>query len=132
MEYKTGKGMIFKILFNYLIFVICVAGFNGGAVLALILPLLQISLSWLNYCSSKRWQTVLMLQVHLLISTVMGLCLEGYLYLKYISNDGESIIIFHVFNKIGAVLVLTLGIITTLLKYVTTRRRKQKDLNSVD
>ena len=73
-----------------------------------------------------------MLQVHLLISTVMGLCLEGYLYLKYISNDAESIIIFHVFNKIGAVLVLTLGIITTLLKYVTTRRRKQKDLNSVD
>lgn len=115
--------MTFKILLNYLILFICVAGFRGGGVLVLILPVLQICLSGFNYCNGEKWQTVLMLEVHLLISTILGLYLEGFLYLRYISDDVESILVFQTILTIGAVLVFGLGVITTLLKYLLTRNR---------
>lgn len=91
--------------------------------LALILPVLQICLSWFNYCNSKKWQTVLMLEVHLLISTVLGIYFEECLYLRYISDDAESVLVFQEILKIGIVLVFGLGIITTLLKYLLTKNR---------
>ena len=69
---QNTKNLVFIILSNYLILFICVAGFRGGGVLALILPVLQIYLSGFNYCNGKKWQTVLLLEVHLLISTVLG------------------------------------------------------------
>lgn len=115
------ESLIFKVLSNYLVLFICVIGFSGGVVLDLILPLLQVCLSWFNYCNSKNWQTVLMLEVHLLISTVLGLYLEGYLYLRYISNDAESILVFQTILKIGIVLVFSFGVITTLFKYFLTK-----------
>lgn len=124
-EYRNKKirGLIWRILSNYLILCICVVGFSGGGWIAFMLPLLQICLSWFNYEHSDKWQTALMLQVHLFISTVAGLFLEGYLFLKYISNDAESILLFHEIIRIGAVLVFSLGIVTTLMKYITTRKR---------
>ncbi len=122
---QNTKNLVFIILSNYLILFICVAGFRGGGVLALILPVLQIYLSGFNYCNGKKWQTVLLLEVHLLISTVLGLYLEGYLYLKYISNDVESVLVFQTILRIGAVLVFGLGAITTLLKYLLTKKRTQ-------
>ena len=67
-----------------------------------------------------------MLEVHLLISTVLGLYLEGYLYLRYISNDAESILVFREILKIGIVLVCVMGIITTSLKYLSTKKIAQK------
>jgi len=107
--------------------VICVAGFRGGGVLALMLPVLQIFLSWLNYCENEKWQTVLMLECNLLISTALGLYLEGYLYLRYISDDAESVLVFREIWKIGVVLVSGLLIITTLLKYLFTRNHIGKE-----
>ncbi len=118
--------MIVKILLNYIILVICVAGFRGGGVLALILPVLQLFLSWFNYSESKRWQTVFMLEFHLLISTVLGLYFEGYLYLRYISDDAESVLVFQEILKIGVVLVFGLGVITTLFKYLSTKNSTRK------
>lgn len=49
-----------------------------------------------------------------------------YLYLKYISNDVESVLVFQTILRIGAVLVFGLGAITTLLKYLLTKKRTQK------
>ena len=118
--------MIFKILLNYIILFICVAGFRGGGVLALILPVLQIFLSWFNYCKSEKWKTALMLEVHLLISTILGLYFEGYLYLRYISDDVESVLVFQEILKIGVVLVFGLGVITTLFKYLSTKNGTRK------
>ncbi len=118
--------MIINILWNYSILVICVAGFRGGAVLDLILPVIQLLLSWFNYSESKKWQTVLMLEFHLLVSTVLGLYLEGYLYLKYVSDDAESVLVFWEVLKIGVVLVFALGAITTLLKYLSTKNSTHK------
>lgn len=118
--------MIIKILMNYIILVICVAGFSGGIGLVLLLPVLQMLLSWYNYGNSKKWQTVLILEFHLLISTVLGLYFEGYLYLRYISNDAESVLVFQEILKIGVVLVFGFGVITTLLKYLSTKNRTQK------
>lgn len=124
---QKTKNIVFKILLNYFILFFCVGGFRGGASLDLILPVLQVYLSCVNYCNSKKWQTVLMLEVHLLISTVLGLYLEGYLYLEYVSNDAESVLVFQTILKIGAVFVFGLGVITTLFKYFLTRKRTQKN-----
>ena len=124
---RSIGNLTFKILWNYIILVICVAGFRGGGVLALMLPVLQIFLSWLNYCENEKWQTVLMLECHLLISTALGLYLEGYLYLRYISDDAESVLVFREIWKIGVVLVSGLLIITTLLKYLFTRNHIGKE-----
>lgn len=118
--------MIIKILWNYSILLICVAGFRGGATLDLILPAIQLLLSWFNYSESKKWQTVLMLEFHLLVSTVLGLYLEGYLYLRYVSNDAESVLVFREVLKIGVVLVLGVGVIATLIKYFSTRNHTLK------
>lgn len=114
--------MLLKILWNYSILLLCMVGFGGGAVMALALPVFQLFLSWLNYHYGKNWQTVLMLELHLLISTVLGLYSEGYLYLRYISNDAESILVFQELLKIGTVLVCGMGIITVVLKYFSARR----------
>lgn len=118
--------MILKILMNYFIILICVAGFRGGVLTALILPGVQVCLCCFHYSHSKRWQTVLMLEVHLLIATVLGLYLEGCLYLKYVSDDVESVLVFREILKIGAVLVSGLGVITTSLKYLLTKNNNQK------
>ena len=117
---QKRKKLIFKILLNYLILFICVTGFRGGGVLALILPALQICLSWLNYCNTPKWQTVFMLEVHLFISTVLGLYLEGYL---------ESVLVFQTIWKIGAALVFCFGVITTLLKYFLIKKPHPKEKN---
>lgn len=106
-----------------MILLICVAGFNGGGITALILPVLQIFLSWSNYYYSKNWQTALILEIHLLISTVLGLYLEGYLYLTYVSGDAESVLVFREILKIGVVLVFALGVITTLAKYLSSKKK---------
>lgn len=87
-----------------------------------ILPVLQIIISWVNYHYNRKWQTVLILQIHLLVSTALGLFLEGYLYLRYISNDAESVIIFQGICKIGSILVFGLGALVTLIKYLSTRK----------
>lgn len=120
--------MIFKVLVNYLILLYCVVGFPGGGMIILMLPVLQIFLSCFNYNHSNKWQTVLMLEIHLLVSTVLGIYLEGYLYLKYISDDAESVLLLREFIRIGAVLVLCMGIITTVIKYISIRMSERKGL----
>lgn len=122
----SGRGKIYLyILLNYLILLICVVGFSSGAITDLTLPVFQLGLSCFNYQHSQKWQTVLMLQVHLLISTVLGLYFDGYLYYRYISDDAETILVSREILKIGFFLVCGLGIITTLLKYFSTKGKKQ-------
>jgi len=65
---------------------ICIAGFSCGGVLALVLPAFQLGICLFNYRYGRDWLIVLILQIHLWISTALGLYLEGYLYLRYIMN----------------------------------------------
>ncbi len=117
---------LWEILSNYLILFICVAGFRGGATLTLLFPALQVCLSWLHYSNSEKWQTVLMLEIHLLISTVLGLYLEGYLYLKYVYYDAEGVMVFYAVLTIGTILVFGLGVITTFTKYLSIKIHDRK------
>ena len=93
--------MSIKILINYSILLICIAGFSCGGVLALVLPAFQLGICLFNYRYGRDWLIVLILQIHLWISTALGLYLEGYLYLRYISNDAESVMVFREIWKIG-------------------------------
>ncbi len=72
-----------------------------------------------------------MLQVHLLLSTVVGLYLEGYLYLRYISGDTESVLVFQELLKIGSVLVCGLGVLTTILKYFSIKDAARKQNRTI-
>ncbi len=55
-----------------------------------------------------------------------------YLYLKYISDNVESVLVFRTIWKTGAVLAFGLLVITTFLKYVLTKMsRKEKQSNRV-
>ncbi len=121
------KNLISKILLNYSILLVCVVGFSTG-IYVLILPIIQICISIFNYNNSKKWQTLLMLEVHLWISTVLGLFLGKYLFLKYISNDEASVFILEGIVRIGAIWVFIMGIITTLSKYISIKlnARNQK------
>lgn len=115
-----------KILLNYLILLICVVvGFKSNGALYYILPVLQIFLSWLNCHYSNKWQMVLVLEIHLLIATVLGLLLAGRLYLKYVSSDAESMIVLQLVIISGVVFILILGIIATLFKYFSTKNGTQ-------
>lgn len=116
--------MFLKIFFNYSIIMICIAGFAGGGVLLLFLPVIQLVLSCYNYQNGKSWQTVFMLQFHLLLATALGIYSEGYLYLRYISNDAESVLVLREIWKIETAFVCGVGIQTTLFKYFFSKKEK--------
>lgn len=118
--------MILKVVLNYLILliygVVLGVGRDENGETILILPIILIFLSWLNYYRSDKWKTVLILHVHLMISTVLGISLGGYLFTKYISNDAETYMILMLLYMVGAVMVAGLGILTTFIKYHSTKK----------
>lgn len=119
-ERNKEKNLGLKILLNYSIILICVVGL-AGASLIFFLPITQICISIFNCIYSKKWQTVLMLEVNLWISTILGLFLSKCLFLNYISGDELSAAIFSEILKIGAILVFIMAIVTTLIKYISIK-----------
>lgn len=114
--------MIFKIILEYSVILIysVITGFKGG-VIYFILPVILIFLSWINYHFSNKWQTVLILHIHLLISTVLGVFLEGYLYCNYVCDDAETRMLIMLMLMVGPGLVIGLGVLTTWFKYSSFR-----------
>lgn len=128
-EKKEEKNLGLKILLNYSILLICVVGLIGAS-LIFILPIAQICISIFNCTYSKKWQTVLVLEVNLWISTVLGLFLSKYLFLNYISGDELSVAIFSEILKIGAIFVFFMAIVTTLIKYISIKsNNKNQKIN---
>lgn len=115
------QHLLLKIAWNYLVLLVCAAGFHNGVWMAFLLPVVQIILSCFNYQHSSTWRTVLWLEMHLLVSTAAGIYLEGYLYLRYVSGDAESVLAFREMLKIEAFLALGIGIITTVIKWISAR-----------
>ncbi|MCM1327663.1 MAG: DUF4240 domain-containing protein [Lachnoclostridium sp.] len=111
-----------NILLNYLVFLVCIIHFRFGVITAAVLPVLLIILSWHNYRHSDEWKTTFMLEVHLWVSTMTGICLERYLYLKHVSDDAESAMILGLMILAGVFLVSIIGAITTLIKYFSMRK----------
>lgn len=111
---------------NYSILLLCVLGFSAGSLTILALPIFQILLSCVNYHYGKSWVSVLIWEVHLLLSTIMGIFLNGYLYLKYIYYDAEGVLVFATELQIGFFLVLILGFITILIKLISQKRQKSE------
>lgn len=128
-EKKEEKNLGLKILLNYSILLICIVGLIGAS-LIFILPIAQICISIFNCTYSKKWQTVLMLEVNLWISTVLGLFLSKYLFLNYISGDELSAAIFSEILKIGAIFIFIMAIVTTLIKYISIKsNNKNQKIN---
>ena len=123
--------MIIKLLLNYLILVLCaVLGFRVAGVIPffyLILPVLQIGLSRVNYRYNHKWQTVLLLELNLLVSTAAGIFLIGQSFYKHVSDDYDSHIIMLLRIMVNAALALILCAVTTLRKYIKNRKDAQGD-----
>lgn len=116
-----------KILLNYSVFAACILDiFWGGFILVFCLIPMQIGLSIYNYLNSENWRSVLMLEIHLLISTVLGIACSGFLFLTLVVNDEISAAIFKFAVLFGAILVFIMGIITTLMKFISMKRKEKK------
>lgn len=116
--------MIKQTMLNYMLLFVCGAvvllaplAFERNGLVYLIIPVLQILVSRSNFRFSSRWQTVILLELHLLVATVAGFFLGGFLYLKLISNDSDSGILLLFAVAVGVLTVFVMGLITTLLKY---------------
>lgn len=121
--------MIKQTMLNYLLLFVCGAAvlsaaliFEGNGLIYLIIPVLQILLSRSNYRFSSRWQTALLLEIHLLIATVAGFFLGGLIYLKFVSDDSDSRILLLFVIYVGVIMVFVMGLITTLLKYFKVKK----------
>lgn len=121
--------MIKQTMLNYMILFVCGAAvllaalvFEGNGIIYLTVPVLQILLSWLNCRFSSRWQTVLILETHLLIATAVGFFLGGLIYLKFVSDDSDSRILLQFAVLVGAGMVFVMGLITTLYKYFKMKK----------
>lgn len=118
--------MILKIAWNYLILLIygLVLGFRGGWIY-FILPVILISLSWFDYRCSSKWRMVLILHIHLLISTILGTFFGGYLYCNYVYDDAETRMLIILMLMVGSSLVIGLGVIAVWLKYFFAKKREK-------
>lgn len=120
---------IYKILLNYSVFVACILDHFvcPGVILVFYLIPMLIGLSIINYLNGEKWQSVLMLEIHLLIATVLGIACEAFLFLTFVVDDEMSVVIFEFAVLLGAILVFIMGIITTLIKFISIKRREKKE-----
>lgn len=116
------KTKCLKIGANYSILCLCILLFRGGAVFSLFLPILQLVLTIGNYKWSSRLNDFISLQTHMLIATMAGNFAGAQLYLKYVSDDAESVIIFALVFKAGVFIVVILSIIAGIIFEVNRHR----------
>lgn len=120
--------MLLKIVLNYLILLIyggVVGLYNiGDGVFYFILPVLLIFLSLFNCYHCNKWQTVLILHIHLLIATIFCVSLEGYLYCNYVSDDAETHMLIMFMFMVGTAMVAGLGAIATWIRYSQTKKQE--------
>lgn len=125
-----SKGLL-CVMANYSILLFCAVGFRAGAMTLLCLPLFQLLLSCFNYHFAQNWKRVLLLQLNLLISTLAGIVLTGYLYLEFICYDAAGALVMVAAFRIGSILVSFLGILTTLIKFASGRIRSSKNQDNI-
>lgn len=107
---------------NYSILCLCILLFRGGAVFSLFLPILQLVLTIGNYKWSFNLNDFILFQTYMLIATMAGNFAGAQLYLKYVSNDAESVLIFALVFKAGVVIVVILSIIAGIIFEVSKHR----------
>lgn len=54
---------------------------------------------------------------------ILSISLAGYLFLKYVSDDAESIMLLMLLYMVGVALVVGLGILATWIKYSSTNKQ---------
>lgn len=120
------KKMYLKIGSNYLILLLGIIFFPLGAVGTLLLPVAQLLLTIGNYKWSSDLKYFLYLQINMLIATMIGNFVNAQLYLKYVSNDAESVVIFALIFRVGVLVVMALSILFGIAKFVHCKRQTQK------
>lgn len=126
------KKMILAVAANYVILLLCLLFFGGGVWPLLLIPFVQLYLAIENYILSSNIKWFLFLQLHMLIATMAGNFANGQLFLKYVSNDAESVIILALIFRLGVYIVLTLSLLFGIAKAISAykKRRSVKIENS--
>ncbi|MCM1219425.1 MAG: hypothetical protein NC548_33515 [Lachnospiraceae bacterium] len=115
--------MRLRIALTYLILLVysVINGFRGGVVYFLF-PIVLLLLSWLNFYRCAQWRTVLILHIHLLAASVLGISLAYFLFCTYVSDDAETHMLFMLMYMVGVAMVVGLGAITTGIRYFSAKK----------
>lgn len=116
------KKLLLKVGANYLLLPLCMICNMGGALVVFVLPIVQLCLTITNYKWSSNLKYFILLQMNMLISTVVGNIAGAQLFLNYVSNDAESVIIFVLIFRAGVLVVLTLSIVFGIAKGISVYR----------
>lgn len=119
------KKMILAIAANYVILLLCLLLFGGGVFPLLFIPFVQLYLAIENYILSSNVKWFLFLQLHMLIATMAGNFANGQLFLKYVSNDAESVIILALVFRLGVYIVLTLSLLFGIAKAISVYKKRR-------
>ena len=91
-------------------FLTCFLYYEGGIAISLMLPVLQILLNTLNYKWTKRIVLFASLNLAMLVSSVVSIKINTWLYYNNISSDAETLAVgnFEVHVCILFILIMTL------------------------
>lgn len=108
---------LFMNILNYIMVLFAFILYPSGAPLHI--PMMLISQSillFLNYVISFKIWHIILLSLHLIISTIISNKLSIYLYMQNISNDGETAIVGNYIFWIGLAFVVFTSLISICLK----------------
>lgn len=124
---KTKNAFLF-VLMNIINYTLVLFAFLlyplGGPVYIPLAIISQLLLAFFNYkFTYKVWQIVL-LSADLILSTVMANRLIIYLFMKNISNDGETAILGNYVFWIGLIFVIFITVTSTVVKAFSLKTKK--------
>ncbi len=111
---------------NYVLVLLAFLGFRLGAGICIFFLLCQPALVVANYYVSKKiWQLVL-LSVHLLISTIIANMASVQMYYQFISSDSETLLVGQIAVQIGIVYVAVISALAIIIKLLKNLQDKGK------
>ena len=122
MKYLKYVSVFFL---NYLIVLMSITMYQGGAALDFTFIPIQFLTVYLNYKVSSNIIGLGFLNLNLLASTIIANKLVTYLYYNNISSDSETLAVGSLCLIVGIVYILILAIISIVVKSLSNRKNSE-------
>ena len=117
---------IIAIVFNYIPLIIWCVFYSYGANVAFYMIPLQAVIAILNYRFSDGISDMLFLNGNLLLSTLLGIYINSFLYFKYICYDSEGELVRNFELMVGLVYILLITLVMFIIRKNKLRKAKDK------
>lgn len=126
---KKNRLLLFAImnLANYVLVLLACTLYGVGFGTALLFLVLQPVLTAVNYIASEKTWQLIVLSVHLLISTLIANYMSVQLYYQNISSDSETLLVGKYAIIIGCVYVIILSAITIGIKAARSLSQRKQE-----